>query len=119
MGGVRYTSSDSVSDPNGLVTAYAALFERLGGKVLIGDAGTLEQSWRVMTEQGQIEADWAIVALGPWSGDVAKKFGYNLPLAVKRGYHCITRHKTAHGSINRCSMSKQATSSRRWCAASV
>lgn len=87
VGGVRYTSSDSVSDPNGLVTAYAALFERLGGKVLIGDAGTLEQSWRVMTEQGQIEADWAIVALGPWSGDVANKFGYNLPLAVKRGYH--------------------------------
>lgn len=87
IGGVRYTSSDSVSDPSGLVTAYAALFEQLGGKVLIGDAGTLEPSWRVMTQQGQIEADWAVVALGPWSGDIASKFGYNLPLAVKRGYH--------------------------------
>ena len=87
VGAVRYTSSDSVSDPNGLVTAYARLFERLGGKVLIGDACTLEPSWRVMTQDGPVEAKSAVVAMGPWSGDIAGKFGYDLPLAVKRGYH--------------------------------
>jgi D-amino-acid dehydrogenase len=87
VGGLRYTSSNSVSDPNGLVTAYARLFEKLGGKVLIGDAATLEPSWSVMTRDGRVEAKAIVVAMGPWSGDVAGKLGYRLPLAVKRGYH--------------------------------
>lgn len=87
VGGVRYTDSDSVSDPNGLVTAYAALFERLGGRVLIGDAATLEPSWRVMTQDGPVQARTAVVAMGPWSGDLTARLGYDLPLAVKRGYH--------------------------------
>jgi D-amino-acid dehydrogenase len=86
-GGVRYPSSDSISDPHALVTAYARHFERLGGTVLTGDAATLEPSWRVRSQDGQIEAKTAVVALGPWSGDIAGKFGYALPLAVKRGYH--------------------------------
>lgn len=87
VGAVRFTSSDTVSDPGGLVTAYARLFEQLGGKVLIGDAGTIEPSWRVTTEQGPIEAESVVVALGPWSKDLVSKFGYGLPLEVKRGYH--------------------------------
>ncbi|CAG9275023.1 NAD(P)/FAD-dependent oxidoreductase [Paraburkholderia unamae] len=87
VGGVRYTDSDSVSDPNGLVTAYAKLFERLGGRVLMGDAATLEPSWRVMTQDGPVTAQSAVIAMGPWSGDLTARLGYDLPLAVKRGYH--------------------------------
>ncbi|RDV00573.1 NAD(P)/FAD-dependent oxidoreductase [Trinickia dinghuensis] len=87
VGAVRYPSSDSTSDPNGLVTAYARLFERLGGHILIGDANTLEPSWRVATQEGPVEAHSAVVALGPWSNDIAQGLGYELPLAVKRGYH--------------------------------
>src|SRR4051794_38551345 len=52
QGALHYTASDSVSDPNALVTAYARLFERLGGQFLIGDATTLEPGWKVKTEQG-------------------------------------------------------------------
>lgn len=84
---VRYTSSDSVSDPAGLVAAYAALFERLGGTVLVGDASTLEACWRVRTGRGVVEAETAVIAMGPWSGDLTTKLGYSLPLEVKRGYH--------------------------------
>ena len=29
----------------------------------------------------------AVVALGPWSSDVFRPFGYRFPLGVKRGYH--------------------------------
>ncbi|WP_028233126.1 NAD(P)/FAD-dependent oxidoreductase [Paraburkholderia mimosarum] len=87
VGGVRYTDSDSVSDPNGLVTAYVRLFEQLGGRVLIGDASTLEPSWRVMTQDGPVLAKSAVIAMGPWSGDLTVRLGYDLPLAVKRGYH--------------------------------
>ncbi|MCP3713029.1 FAD-binding oxidoreductase [Paraburkholderia sp. CNPSo 3274] len=87
VGGVRYTDSDSVSDPKGLVTAYSKLFEQLGGRVLIGDAATLEPSWRVMTQDGPVLAMSAVIAMGPWSGDLTARLGYALPLAVKRGYH--------------------------------
>jgi D-amino-acid dehydrogenase len=94
LGGLRYTDSHSVSDPNGIVTAYAKLFEESGGRVLIGDATTLEPSWRVMTQEGPVHARSAVIAMGPWSGDVTARLGYDLPLAVKRGYHM---HYTATG----------------------
>jgi D-amino-acid dehydrogenase len=87
LGGLRYTEADSVSDPNALVLAYARYFESLGGRVLIGDAATLEPHWSVSTLAGRIEAHSAVVALGPWSDTVGAKLGYRLPLAVKRGYH--------------------------------
>ncbi|WP_244830469.1 FAD-binding oxidoreductase [Caballeronia sp. TF1N1] len=84
---IRYSSAESVSDPSGLVGAYANLFEKLGGTFFIGDASTLESGWRVTTESGVVTADQVVVALGPWANDVTTKLGYALPLEVKRGYH--------------------------------
>jgi len=87
LGGLRYTASDSVSDPNALVTAYAKYFEALGGRFFIGDADTFRENWSVDSEAGTIAASSAVVALGPWSDRVTSRLGYRLPLAVKRGYH--------------------------------
>ncbi|TDN61654.1 D-amino-acid dehydrogenase [Paraburkholderia sp. BL10I2N1] len=87
LGALRYTASDSVSDPNALATAYASYFERLGGRFLSGDATSLEPGWTVNTDHGRIEARSAVVAMGPWSDLLSTKLGYRLPLAVKRGYH--------------------------------
>ncbi|QDQ80881.1 NAD(P)/FAD-dependent oxidoreductase [Paraburkholderia megapolitana] len=87
LGGLRFTASDSVSDPNALVTAYAKYFERLGGRFLIGDADTLRDGWQVDTDEGTIEAASTVIALGPWSARATERLGYRLPLAVKRGYH--------------------------------
>ncbi|MEM5461507.1 FAD-binding oxidoreductase [Paraburkholderia phytofirmans] len=87
LGGLRYPASDSVSDPNALVTAYARYFEALGGQFFIGDADTLRDAWQVDTEAGTISALSAVVALGPWSDRASTRLGYRLPLAVKRGYH--------------------------------
>ncbi|MFM0626650.1 NAD(P)/FAD-dependent oxidoreductase [Paraburkholderia xenovorans] len=87
LGGLRYPASDSVSDPNALVTAYARYFEALGGRFFIGDADTLRDAWQVDTEGGTISALSAVVALGPWSDRASTRLGYRLPLAVKRGYH--------------------------------
>lgn len=86
-GGLRYTASDSVSDPNALVTAYARYFEALGGRFFIGDADSFREGWTVDTQDGMISASSAVVALGPWSDRVSSRLGYRLPLAVKRGYH--------------------------------
>jgi len=87
LGALHYTAADSVSDPNALVIAYARYFEQLGGRILIGDATTLEPGWQVSTEHGPVNARSAVVAMGPWSDLVTTKLGYRLPLAVKRGYH--------------------------------
>ncbi|MFB9126471.1 FAD-binding oxidoreductase [Paraburkholderia dipogonis] len=95
LGGLRYPESDSVSDPNALVTAYARYFEALGGRFFIGDADTLRDGWQVDTQAGTISASSAVVALGPWSERASVRLGYRLPLAVKRGYHM---HYAAQGT---------------------
>ncbi|MFC4276208.1 NAD(P)/FAD-dependent oxidoreductase [Achromobacter aloeverae] len=86
-GALRYVDADTVGDPRGLAQAYARYFESLGGHIIQGDAMTLESGWRVDTESGPVQGRDAVVAMGPWSGDLARKLGYRLPLAVKRGYH--------------------------------
>ena len=89
-GGLHWTDPGSVTDPHALTLAYAALFERLGGKVLTGDAGSFTAAgpgWRVTTEAGPLDAGEAVVALGPWSDLVFGRLGYRLPFAFKRGYH--------------------------------
>ncbi len=90
VGGLHWTAPASVIDPHGLVLAYADLFERLGGRVVSGDARSLvEQAdcWRVTTDIGAVEAQSAVIALGPWSDTLTRRLGYHIPFAVKRGYH--------------------------------
>jgi D-amino-acid dehydrogenase len=91
VGGVHWIDPVSVSDPGALTKAYAALFERRGGTIAIGDAGSLRQAgprlWTVMTEAGEAAASDVVVALGAWSDTVFRPLGYRIPLAVKRGYH--------------------------------
>ena len=89
-GALHWTDPWTVRDPGGLVAAYAALFERLGGTVAIGDARTLRSAgagWTVDTAHGSASAAQVVLALGPWAGDVTRALGYRLPLFIKRGYH--------------------------------
>lgn len=87
IGGLLYTTSDTVSDPQGLVLAYAALFKQLGGTLFVGDAASLKPGWSVDTSVGTVDATTAVVAMGPWAGDLTRKLGYRIPLAPMRGYH--------------------------------
>jgi D-amino-acid dehydrogenase len=90
IGALHWTDPASVTDPQALTLAYVALFERLGGKFLSGDARGLEpagSTWRAASAAGPVEAGRAVVALGPWSDTVFKRLGYRIPFAVKRGYH--------------------------------
>lgn len=86
----HWADPHSVSSPGGVTKAYAAHFEKIGGKLLRGDALGVRRSgmgWTAETGQGPAEAREAVVALGPWSMDVLAPLGYGFPLAVKRGYH--------------------------------
>jgi D-amino-acid dehydrogenase len=87
---VYWPSSASVTNPLALTRAYVARLVALGGIVLTGDARSLHRAserWRVETNEGPVDAREAVVALGPWAGDLLKPMGIDLPLAVKRGYH--------------------------------
>ncbi len=102
-GGVLLPDPVSVGDPGGVVKAYARMLEARGGKVLLGDARSLQADgagFRVSAGAETVQAGAAVVALGPWSDDVLRALGYRFPLGVKRGYH---RHFTPVGnaSLNR------------------
>jgi D-amino-acid dehydrogenase len=87
VGALHWTDPLAVFDPQALALSYLALFEKLGGRFVQGNAATLEQGWKVRTVAGEITARDAVIALGPWSDVVNHTLGYDLPLAVKRGYH--------------------------------
>ena len=89
-GAVYLPAPGFVPDPGGLTKAYSALFQRKGGRFVVGDARTLQQDargWRIVGRDGAAVAREAVVALGPWSDLVFRRLGYSIPLGVKRGYH--------------------------------
>jgi D-amino-acid dehydrogenase len=94
-GALHWLDPWTVSDPGELVGGrYAALLSRHGGRFVLGDAATLQPTatgWRVRTGAGEIDAEHAVIALGPWSDPLLKTLDYRYPLFVKRGYHCHYR----------------------------
>ena len=102
IGGVHFTDPLTTSDPAALGAAYLALFLSRGGEIVEGDARRLENAganWRVMAPSGLVEGREAVVALGPWSQGLARKFGYEPPFFVKRGYHM--HYAPQGGSLSR------------------
>jgi D-amino-acid dehydrogenase len=80
----------SVTNPLAVTQAYAARFAALGGLLISADARSLHRAgarWRVDAGQGPLDADEAVVALGPFAPDVLDPLGIKLPLGIKRGYH--------------------------------
>jgi len=88
----------SLSNPLMVTRAYAARFSALGGVLVHGDARSLHRAdgrWRVDTDEGPIDSENVVVALGPWAPDVLEPLGIKVPLGIKRGYH---RHYNAKGN---------------------
>lgn len=87
---VHWPDIRTVSNPLAVTRAYAKRFVSLGGLLLNGDARSLHRidgRWRVDAEEGHVDAENVVVALGPWAPDVLEPLGIKLPLAIKRGYH--------------------------------
>lgn len=90
LGAIHWLDPKSVIDPGALVRGYAALFIQRGGVLLKGDARSLcqhEDGWRVGTRERIVQAQNTVLALGPQAAEVTARFGYRIPLGVKRGYH--------------------------------
>lgn len=99
-GAIHWTGTWSTKDPGELVAAYAALLQRRGGTIGRGDAGSLTRTsrgWSVRTADGTIEAEHAVVALGPWAPEFLRTLGYRFPMVRKRGYH---QHWRAARTLN-------------------
>jgi D-amino-acid dehydrogenase len=89
-GALHYTDPTYAADPQGLALADLRLFTQRGGRFLQGNALSLSQdrdAWSVQTAEGPVSADDVVLALGPWADGLTRALGYDLPLAVKRGYH--------------------------------
>ena len=99
---VFWPKAASLSNPLAVTQAYAARFAALGGVTLTGDARSLHRNgkrWRVETDEGGVDADDVVVALGPWAPDLLGPLGLELPMAVKRGYHRHFRAETSPSSL--------------------
>jgi len=102
VGALHFTDPVAVIDPHGLAVAYFKLFERLGGRFVQGNATALVHDgdgWSLPTAEGRIAAGQAVIALGPWADVATRALGYDLPLAVKRGYHMHYR-PAGHAVLN-------------------
>ncbi|WP_312798083.1 FAD-binding oxidoreductase [Tianweitania sp.] len=89
-GAVHWLDPKTVTDPGELTKRYARLFEKRGGQIVVADAASLRQvgsTWAVATPDGEITAPDIVVALGPQSDLIFRRFGYAIPLGIKRGYH--------------------------------
>ena len=98
IGGAHYADPLTTPDPQALAQSYAALFVKRGGRMETGDARTLERSgsgWTVKTASGALAARDVVLALGPWTDELARSLGLRLPFFVKRGYHM---HYEAQGN---------------------
>jgi D-amino-acid dehydrogenase len=90
LGGSHFAAPLTTPDLQALTRSYAALFLKRGGRFEAGDASSLEPSaagWMVSTASGRLAARDAVIALGAWSDQLARRFGLRLPFFVKRGYH--------------------------------
>lgn len=79
-----------VSSPGGVTKAFARHLREIGGAVEEGDARDIRHiagGWVVRTGKGEAFAKDAVIALGAWSSDVLKLFGYRYPLIAPRGYY--------------------------------
>lgn len=85
-GAVRWTDPWTIADPGALVSAYARLFQSMGGTIKTADALPIRETGAGWSAAGETAAE-IVVALGPWSDAAIRPLGYRLPLFVKRGYH--------------------------------
>ena len=87
-----FPQSASLRDPGEVVAGYGGLLRAAGGEVLRAEASAIcantNGGWRIKIKNGaDMTAHNIVVAAGPWSAQVLKSAGVNIPMAWERGYH--------------------------------
>ncbi len=82
-----------VRDPGGYVKALARDLVAMGGEIRQTDVRdvTLTEGriTEIVTGDGPLACDRAVIATGVWSGPLMRKLGLNIPLESERGYHIV------------------------------
>lgn len=85
-----------VRAPHKYVQALAQVLLAEGGALKQAEVREVEldtgQIKAVITDQGRMECDKAVIATGVWSKPLAKKLGLNVPLESERGYHIVFKN---------------------------
>ena len=87
-----YKNHGRISDPGAYLEALLEHFQSEGGQMVAAQIEDIEmqdgQCRALITDQGRISGDHLILAMGAWSGPVAKKLGIKkIALESERGYH--------------------------------
>lgn len=105
VGAIHWLNSWQVSNPSSLVKAYAKNFQDMQGTIKENDVKEIVKEadgWKIITDKDTYYSDKLVIAAGPWSNDLIKPLGYNLPLFPMRGYHQhfkVTDKNTIHHSM--------------------
>ena len=113
IGGAHYSDPLSTPDPQALAQSYAALFVKRGGRMETGDALSLEPAgtgWMVTTASGRLAARDVVIALGPWSNELARRSACTCRSSSSAAITCTTRRRGTKASPVRCSTSSGAIS---------
>ena len=95
LAGGAFYPQDCQVQPMRAAVAYLAQARRHGGlSVARAEATGLEPAGsaapRVVTDRGRIAAPVVVNAAGPWSGQLAQRFGSDLPVRPRRGHILVT-----------------------------
>lgn len=111
VGAIHWLNSWQVSNPSLLVKAYAKSFEQMGGEIKETDVKEImpdvndngeSKGWKVVTTTDTFYSNDLVIAAGPWSNELIRPLGYNLPLFPMRGYHQhfkVSAKNTIHHSM--------------------
>ena len=93
--GAIYDPMEGHLDPASATEAFARAARARGAEIyrytrVLGLAGTGRGSWRVITDQGEIEADHVVNAGGLWAREVGRFVGVQLPLVPMEHHYVIT-----------------------------
>lgn len=82
-----------IRDPGAYVAALAEVFTQMGGRLRQSEVVDFDLSGgritSVLTKDGPMPCDRAVLATGVWSKPLMKKLGIAVPLESERGYHIV------------------------------
>lgn len=89
-----------ITSPGLYVKSLAEVFKGLGGQILQADVSDIEyvdgKISAVVTSQGSITCNSAVIATGVWSGQLGKILGIKIPMEAERGYHVIFKNPSTN-----------------------
>lgn len=82
-----------ILDPGAYVAELAGIFEGMGGHLVTAEVRDFDISGgkirAVLTDDGPIACDKAVLSTGVWSKPLMTKLGLRVPLETERGYHIV------------------------------